>query len=179
MCRILTADPVKCLFSQKSRQSLSFSKTEPCLAYDSVRQFVYLIGGLSDCSVSRHNLSTDTWEHGHSKLNEPRWFASACYLNDAIYVVGGYNTMGSIEKLDCSAAVEEDQPVWLTLEVPSMVLTPLQRPVVAVLNKYEIVVTGGYGFDYKLKSDIAILNTRNDRVRKVTKGHHSLQCYGS
>ena len=87
--------------------------------------------------------------------------------------------MGSIEKLDCSAAVEEDQPVWLTLEVPSMVLTPLQRPVVAVLNKYEIVVTGGYGFDYKLKSDIAILNTRNDRVRKVTKGHHSLQCYGS
>lgn len=135
------------------------------MVYDNTR-YVYLMGGLSDCSVSRHDLSTDTWLPEHSKLNEPRWFASACYLANSVYVVGGYN-VGSIEKLDCR---EINDPNWVTLEVSCSVLTPRQRPIVAVLNRHEIVVMGGYDFDYKLKSDIVIINTRNDRVRKVSKG---------
>ena len=110
-------------------------------------------------SVYRYDIETQKFTVEPS-LNQPRYLASSCALNNKIYVIAGsYGKikLSSIELLSTSRKKSK----WRILILPA--LTPCNSPLFSVLNESQLLIAGGEG-----NSDILVLEVSTFNVTKVT-----------
>ena len=116
------------------------------------RGVLFIAGGIPDAigclsTVSKYDISDDTWSGGYPQLQTARGNASACILKTFVYVFCGYNSCGylnSIEVISETALVPHSQARWQLIEVPKNILIPRVVCAVAPINETDIVILGGY-----------------------------------
>ena len=101
-------------FSPTTKADADTVRSHPALAV--VTGGVLAIGGRNLSTVSKYDIANDTWESGLPELIEKRWFASACALQEKIYVFCGWNGYFHkhipIEMISETALLSHSQARW-------------------------------------------------------------------
>jgi len=129
--------------------------------------WIYAIGGENNNGISKSCEVYDAKENCWKKepcLIEPRCGHSSCFINDKIYVVGGWNEkyLDSIEKFD----LFEKEWEIVKLSKKNNCLKPLQSAGLISLNDHEILIFGGYKEGEELSKNSYVFDLKKLTVEK-------------
>lgn len=117
---------------------------DPCLAADDHGRNVWIIGGEQLNSITKYDSVAERWEDLSARLNVARSQASACFINDHLYVFYGMGSdqyfIQSVEKLN----LRDPNSQWKLIEMAGLSSFETKSfPLVAPLNNREIMIWGG------------------------------------
>jgi len=115
-----------------------------------------------------YDISNDKWT-SITDNNHGRHAASACILNQVIYLIGG--RIGNEKTTDLIESYEISNQKWSTIKVNNSFFasnpwTPTGRPISFVLSTNEIIIGGGRDNNRKEQSGCYVFNVQSETVKK-------------
>ncbi len=145
--------------------SMMEPRSRHAAASDGTRIFVMggenATGTLATCE--KYEPSENAWK-SLPEFNEKRCGLSACVMGNWLYAGFGWNSsyLNSIERLDLTR-----EKHWETIKLgKKQVLHELQVPGMVPLKDNEILIFGGYKEGEELTAETAVLDTKNNTVKK-------------